>query len=94
MNTINRLAVVVIPAQPFLDWLHQAGPTSAQLRAVIKLPVLVNVPVDCAITVEVWITTPTTNMIGRTKFDFTRPKIRFHEDLIFLPPRVPGTASR
>ena len=31
MNTINRSAVVVIPAQPFLDWLHQADPTSAQL---------------------------------------------------------------
>jgi len=31
MNTINRSAVVVIPAQPFLVWLHQADPTSAQL---------------------------------------------------------------
>ena len=31
MKTINRSAVVVIPAQPFLDWLHQADPTSAHL---------------------------------------------------------------
>jgi hypothetical protein len=31
MNAINRSAVVVIPAQPFLDWLHQADPTSAHL---------------------------------------------------------------
>jgi hypothetical protein len=31
MKTINRSAVVVIPAQPFLDWLHQEDPTSAHL---------------------------------------------------------------
>ena len=32
MNAINRSAVVVvIPAQPFLGWLHQADPTSAHL---------------------------------------------------------------
>lgn len=31
MNAINRSALVVIPAQPFLDWLHQADPTSTQL---------------------------------------------------------------
>src|SRR5215469_6778401 len=31
MNTINRSAVVVIPAQPFLDWLHEADPTSTHL---------------------------------------------------------------
>src|SRR5215472_10664585 len=31
MKTINRSAVLVIPAQPFLDWLHQADPTSAHL---------------------------------------------------------------
>jgi len=31
MNTINRPALVVIPAQPYLDWLHQADPTSTQL---------------------------------------------------------------
>jgi hypothetical protein len=31
MNTINRSAVVVIPAQPFLDWLHEADQTSAHL---------------------------------------------------------------
>ena len=31
MKTINRSAVAVIPAQPFLDWLHQADPTSAHL---------------------------------------------------------------
>ena len=31
MNTINRSAVVVIPAQPFLDWLHEVDPTSAAL---------------------------------------------------------------
>jgi len=31
MQTINRSAVAVLPAQPFLDWLHQADPTSAHL---------------------------------------------------------------
>jgi hypothetical protein len=31
MKTINRSAVVVIPAQPFLNWLHQADPTSEHL---------------------------------------------------------------
>ena len=31
MKTINRSAVVVIPAQPFLDWLHEADPTSTHL---------------------------------------------------------------
>ena len=31
MDTINRSAVIVMPAQPFLDWLHQADPTSAEL---------------------------------------------------------------
>jgi hypothetical protein len=28
---INRSAVIVTPAQPFLDWLHRADPTSAEL---------------------------------------------------------------
>jgi hypothetical protein len=32
MNTINRSAVIVMPAQPFLDWLHRADPTSAELK--------------------------------------------------------------
>ena len=31
MKTINRAAVIVIPASPFLDWLHRADPTSAAL---------------------------------------------------------------
>lgn len=31
MNMINRSALVVNPAQPFLDWLHRVDPTSAQL---------------------------------------------------------------
>jgi hypothetical protein len=31
MDAINRSAVIVMPAQPFLDWLHQADPTSAEL---------------------------------------------------------------
>ena len=31
MKTINRSAVAVMSAQPFLDWLHQADPTSAHL---------------------------------------------------------------
>jgi hypothetical protein len=30
--TINRNAIVVKPGQPFLDWLHQADPTSADLK--------------------------------------------------------------
>src|SRR3954451_4236334 len=32
MDTINRSAIVVRPAQPFLDWLHRVDPTSAQLK--------------------------------------------------------------
>jgi hypothetical protein len=31
MNTINRSAVVVRPAQPFLDWLHRVDPSNAHL---------------------------------------------------------------
>jgi hypothetical protein len=31
MDTINRSAVVVTPAKPFLDWLHRVDPTSAEL---------------------------------------------------------------
>jgi hypothetical protein len=29
--TLNRSAIVVKPKQPFLDWLHAADPTSAEL---------------------------------------------------------------
>jgi hypothetical protein len=32
MDAINRPAIVVRPAQPFLDWLHRVDPTSAHLR--------------------------------------------------------------
>ena len=31
MNAINRSALVVKPAQPFLDWLHRVDPTSTHL---------------------------------------------------------------
>jgi hypothetical protein len=31
MKLINRSAMMVMPAQPFLDWLHQVDPTSAHL---------------------------------------------------------------
>jgi hypothetical protein len=31
MQTINRSALVVKPAQPFLEWLHQVDPASADL---------------------------------------------------------------
>jgi hypothetical protein len=31
MDLINRAAIVVKPAQPFLDWLHQVDSTSARL---------------------------------------------------------------
>ena len=31
MEAINRSAIVLKPAQPFLDWLHRVDPTSAQL---------------------------------------------------------------
>ena len=31
MELINRSAIIVMPAQPFLDWLHQADPTSSHL---------------------------------------------------------------
>ena len=32
MVTINRTAILVKPGQPFLDWLHQADPSSANLK--------------------------------------------------------------
>ena len=32
MITVNRTAVVVLPGQPFLDWLHEADPTSLELN--------------------------------------------------------------
>ena len=32
MDTINRSAIVIRPAQPFLDWLHRVDPTSAHLN--------------------------------------------------------------
>ena len=31
MELINRSAIIVVPAQPFLDWLHQVDPTSSHL---------------------------------------------------------------
>jgi hypothetical protein len=31
MRAINRSAVVVMPAQPFLDWLHEVDSTSSEL---------------------------------------------------------------
>lgn len=31
MEMVNRSAVIVKPAQPFLDWLHGVDPTSAEL---------------------------------------------------------------
>ena len=31
MRTVNRSAVVVIPKQPFLDWLHRVDPTSVEI---------------------------------------------------------------
>ena len=31
LRTLNRSAVVVTPAKPFLDWLHRADPSSAGL---------------------------------------------------------------
>ena len=31
MEVINRSAIIVMPAQPFLDWLHRVDPTSADL---------------------------------------------------------------
>ena len=31
MITINRTAIVVMPGQPFLDWLHRADLTSGEL---------------------------------------------------------------
>jgi len=31
MKLINRSAIIIMPAQPFLDWLHQVDPTSAHL---------------------------------------------------------------
>jgi hypothetical protein len=31
MEMVNCSAIVAMPAQPFLDWLHRVDPTSAQL---------------------------------------------------------------
>ena len=40
MRMINRSANVVIPKQPFLEWLHRVDPTSRE----ITLPELANEP--------------------------------------------------
>ena len=32
MDAINRSAVIVMAAQPFLDWLRQADPTNAEFE--------------------------------------------------------------
>ena len=32
MEIINRSAILVRPAQPFLDWLHRVDPTSAHVE--------------------------------------------------------------
>jgi hypothetical protein len=32
LATLNRSAVIVTPKQPFLDWLHDADPTSLELK--------------------------------------------------------------
>ena len=32
MDVINRSAVIVMPAEPFLDWLHRADSTSSELK--------------------------------------------------------------
>jgi hypothetical protein len=37
MKTIHRSAVAVLPAQPFLDWLHPADPTSAAPKSLNDL---------------------------------------------------------
>ena len=34
MELINRSAIIVVPAQPFLDWLHQVDSTSSDLTLV------------------------------------------------------------
>jgi hypothetical protein len=34
MHTINRSAIVIRPAQPFLDWLHHVDSTSRHLTLV------------------------------------------------------------
>ena len=31
MKIVNRYALVVVPKQPFLNWLHSADPTSADI---------------------------------------------------------------
>src|SRR5215469_4881723 len=31
MELVNRSALMVMPAEPFLDWLHRVDPTSAHL---------------------------------------------------------------
>ena len=32
MDVINRSAVIVMPAEPFLKWLQRADPTSGELN--------------------------------------------------------------
>ncbi len=32
MDVINRSAVIVMPAEPFLHWLHRADSTSSRLE--------------------------------------------------------------
>jgi hypothetical protein len=44
MHTINRSAVVVRPAQPFLDWLQRVDPTSAHLTDLRLEPTIYLLP--------------------------------------------------
>ena len=46
MRILNRSAVAVTPRQPFLDWLHEADPTSRHLslREVAHEPQIYLIP--------------------------------------------------
>ena len=46
MPTLNRSAIVVKPKQPFLDWLHEADPTSLELTLsnLIRGPTIYLIP--------------------------------------------------
>jgi hypothetical protein len=47
LPTVNRSAVIVIPKQPFLDWLHGGDPTSVTITLEdVSQPTIYLVP-DC-----------------------------------------------
>jgi hypothetical protein len=72
MDAINRSAVIVTPSQTFLDWLHRADPTSADLSRSLKNSLMAGI-------------VPSTGPVDRTFSTFSRWfEFSFHSVLFDL----------